>query len=225
MLVRSLIDRFLAVERVDRGSLQLLGLVALRAAIRLEEGDDQAALCDQCGSVDRGCGYTANQANAMTKRVDRFLDRSALPLAMPSPITFHQRLCDVAGVERGSRSDLLVHCLLDLSLLTYTMQWRPPLIVAAAALHVALDKTLQPQAAWTAELEKHTGLSAAALRPCVAELLAVIEPPQGAESLGEPYKEVRADHGVSNDPSSGALVFTPSRSVARRPFGLGPVFR
>ena len=94
-------------------------------------------------------------------------------LTAPNAFVFLKRFAKVAGIATTPRSktELLAHYLVELTLQEYKMLKYLPSLLCAAAIWLALKTRGEPP--WSAALEQHSGYTEAELQPCVRELHAL----------------------------------------------------
>jgi len=158
------LDRYLSKRTVSRGNLQLLGIVCMLIAAKIEEVfppkvEDFAYIADNT--------YRKEEITRMEASV---LNRLDFCLAPPTIKLFLRRFLRAADAEFGEVA-MLANYLCELSLLQYTLLKYSPSVIAASAVCLALHSC--KLAAWTPTLEHYTGLnliSSSALRSCIEDL-------------------------------------------------------
>lgn len=128
-LAVDVVDRYLMLQQVTRGSLQLVGITAILIAAKHEE--IWAPEVRECAQIT---------ANTYSKedivRVERDICGALrYRFTLPTPYTFCIRLMQMAETEIAYNTNLdhLVHFFLELSALHYPMlNWRPSTVALAA---------------------------------------------------------------------------------------------
>ncbi|KAL3922220.1 MAG: hypothetical protein SGPRY_004637, partial [Prymnesium sp.] len=166
-LTVNLIDRFLEKEPITRNKLQLVGVTAMFIASKYEE--IYAPECRDFVYISDKA-YTREQILSMEGLM---LSKLGFQLTTPNAFVFLKRYCKVAGIISTTRSktELLAHYLVELTLQEYKMLQYLPSTIAASAVYLAL-KTMG-QTPWTAELKQHSCYTEAALLPCARDMHAL----------------------------------------------------
>ena len=162
-LTVNILDRYLAVQKVNRQRLQLVGVVSLMLAAKYEEiyppeVRDYVYICDNA--------YTREQIVKMEQMI---LSSLNFRLTVPTPRSFLKRFCKAA--QGDSKLLLLVSYLLELTLVEFAFLKYTPSILCAACTSVALQ--LSGKAAWTPTLAKHSRYTEGDLREVVADVIAL----------------------------------------------------
>jgi len=163
-LTVNLIDRFLEKEQITRNKLQLVGVTAMFIASKYEE--IYAPECRDFVYISDKA-YTREQILQMEGLI---LSKLSFQLTTPNAFVFLKRFSKVAGIIEMPRSktELLAHYLVELTLQEYKMLQYLPSTIAASAVYLAL-KTMGKQP-WTPELKQHACYTEAALVPCVRDM-------------------------------------------------------
>lgn len=189
-LTVGLIDRFLDKEKVLRNKLQLVGVTAMFIASKYEEVYAPECRDFRCISDQ---AYTCEQILAMESRM---LLQLRFEITAPDALAFLKRFAAVARIIMTPRSktELLAHYLLELTLQEYSMLRYLPSTIAASAVYLAL--LTMGETPWTDELQQHTCYSAVALHPCVRDLneLHIHAPANNLQSVRKKYAQER--HGA-----------------------------
>jgi hypothetical protein len=162
-LTVNILDRYLAVQKVNRQRLQLVGVVSLMLAAKYEEiyppeVRDYVYICDNA--------YTREQIVKMEQMILQTLN---FRLTVPTPRSFLKRFCKAA--QGDSKLLLLVSYLLELTLVDYSFLKHSPSILCAACTSVALQ--LSGKSAWTPTLAKHSRYTESDLRSVANEVIAL----------------------------------------------------
>eukprot|EP00960_Hanusia_phi_P011138 326459-Hanusia_phi.AAC.2 len=162
-LTVNILDRFLAVQKVNRQRLQLVGVASLMIAAKYEEIyppeiRDYIYICDNA--------YSREQVIQMEQTI---LAKLNFRLTVPTPRSFLKRFCKAA--QGDSRLLLLISYLLELSLLDYSfLKYKPSLLCAAAT---SLSLELTNRSTWSPTLAKHTRYVEADLLKATEDLKAL----------------------------------------------------
>ena len=181
-LTVNILDRFLAVQKVNRQRLQLVGVVSLMIAAKYEEiyppeVRDYVYICDNA--------YSREQIIQMEQTI---LAKLNFRLTVPTPRSFLKRFCKAA--QGDSRLLLLISYLLELSLVDYSFLKYTPSLLCAAATSLSLQLTNRP--AWSPTLAKHTRYVEADLLKATEDLKAL----HAAASSGQ-HKAVHKKYSSS----------------------------
>ena len=189
-LTVNLIDRFLEKEPIKRNQLQLVGVTAMFIASKYEE-----IYAPEC----RDFVYISDKAytrEQILKMEGSMLAKLSFQLTTPNAFVFLKRFSKVAGIISTSRSktELLAHYLVELTLQEYKMLQYLPSTIAASAVYLAL-KTMG-QTPWTAELKQHACYTEAALVPCVRDMNALHKaaPTNNLQAVRKKYAQEK--HGA-----------------------------
>lgn len=133
-LTVNLIDRFLEKEPITRNKLQLVGVTAMFIASKYEE--IYAPECRDFVYISDKA-YTREQILSMEGLM---LSKLGFQLTTPNAFVFLKRYCKVAGIISTTRSktELLAHYLVELTLQEYKMLQYLPSTIAASAVYLAL---------------------------------------------------------------------------------------
>lgn len=161
----SIVDRFLATERVEKSQLQLLGAAAFFVASKFEEVyypdvKDLATICDNI--------YSKKDILRMEMRILKVLD---FQLSGPSSLYFLRRGSKAAHAD--SRVHMIGKYLCELSLIEYQCAHWLPSLIAATSLYIALrlannasdenckkiEDSEDNQSVWTPTIQHYTGYS------------------------------------------------------------------
>ena len=145
-LTVNILDRFLAVQKVARQRLQLVGVTSLMIAAKYEEiyppeVRDYVYICDNA--------YTREQILQMEQLI---LAKLQFRLTVPTQRSFLKRFCKAA--QGDSKFLLLTSYLLELTLVNYDVLKYRPSELCAAATNIALQLT--KRASWSPTLSKYT---------------------------------------------------------------------
>ena len=162
-LTVNILDRYLAVQKVNRQRLQLVGVVSLMLAAKYEEiyppeVRDYVYICDNA--------YTREQIVKMEQHI---LEKLHFRLTVPTPRSFLKRFCKAA--QGDSKLLLLVSYLLELTLVDYSFLKHKPSLLCAACTSVALQLSGKP--AWSPTLAKHSRYTETDLRSVASEVIAL----------------------------------------------------
>ncbi|KAK9820270.1 hypothetical protein WJX72_008376 [[Myrmecia] bisecta] len=179
-LTTNLIDRFLELKPVTRKNLQLVGVTAMLIASKYEE-IWAPEVRDFVYISDRA--YTREQILCMEKLM---LNTLRFNLTVPTPYSFMARYLKAASTVDKQTTTYAAY-LVELSLPDFSMLKYPYSMVAAAAIFVA-NKTTNKMPAFPRSLQKHSGFTEQAIRPC-AVALATLQRKAGNSSLVAVYKK------------------------------------
>jgi len=189
-LTVNLIDRFLEKEQITRNKLQLVGVTAMFIASKYEE--IYAPECRDFVYISDKA-YTREQILSMEGLM---LSKLSFQLTTPNAFVFLKRFSKVAGIIASPRSktELLAHYLVELTLQEYKMLQYLPSTIAASAIYLAL-KTMG-QTPWTPELKQHACYTEAALVPCVRDMNALHKnaPTNNLQAVRKKYAQEK--HGA-----------------------------
>jgi hypothetical protein len=162
-----LIDRYLAKRNVTRKRLQLVGVTAMLIASKYEEiwapeVRDFVYISDKAYSRADilGCEKT-------------MLEALSYDLTVPTTFSFLCRFKKAAAVEDAPTSQFAEY-LIELALVDYAMLRHPLSLVAAAALHLALE-TSGAADTYPHALRRHARYELAQVLPVARELLDLAE--------------------------------------------------
>ena len=166
----NILDRYLQEEgkNTHRDQLQLVGVVALLVASKIEE-IYIPAIDDFVYSTDNA--YTEDDIKEMELKVMKALDFN---LTSPIALSFLRRYSkagDVDVLEHSVSKYILELCLMD-----YGQAAVPASMSAAASLHLSL-LLLEPQttaSVWNPSLEFYSGYTSASLMPIVQRMATVL---------------------------------------------------
>ncbi|KAH6768305.1 CYCLIN B2 [Perilla frutescens var. frutescens] len=178
-LTVNLIDRFLAVQSVERKKLQLVGITALLLACKYEEVSvpvvqDLVLISDKA--------YCRKEVLDMEKLIVNTLQFN---MSLPTPYMFMRRFLKAAQSDK--KLELLSFFILELCLIEYEMLRFPPSLLAAAAIFTA-QCTLSGSKIWSKTCEKHTSYSKDQLLEC-ARLMVTLHQKVGNGRLTGVYKK------------------------------------
>lgn len=139
-LTINVIDRYLEKETITRNKLQLVGVTAMFLASKYEE--IYAPECRDFVYISDKA-YTREQILGMEGTI---LAKLNFQLTTPNAYVFLKRFCKVAGVivNPRSKTELLAHYLVELTLQEYKMLKYLPSMAAAASVYLALKTMGQP---------------------------------------------------------------------------------
>jgi len=157
-LTVNIIDRYLSVQTVTKGKLQLVGITAMLIACKYEE-IWPPQVNDFVGILPQE--YTSEQMVAVEHTI---LNRLKFNLTVPTPYVFLVRFLKAAGPPDKAMENLAFF-LVELCLLHYTMIKYSPSMLAAAAVYTA-QCTLRKDTCWSKTLALHTGYSEEDLKEC-----------------------------------------------------------
>jgi cyclin B len=160
-LTVNILDRFLAVQKVNRKRLQLVGVVSLMLAAKYEEIKppevrDYVYICDNA--------YTREEVVKMEQMIISTLN---FRLTVPTPGSFLKRFCQAA--QGDSKLLPLVSYLLELTLVEFSFLKYTPSMLCAACTSVALQ--LSGKVSCTRTLAKHSLYTEDDLREVVADVI------------------------------------------------------
>lgn len=169
-LAVNLIDRFLAVVAVDRKKLQLVGVTGLLLAAKYVE-----IYPPQLEELVRvsGRAYTRDEILSMEHKM---LGALGFHLSVPTPYVFLIRFLKAAGAD--AETAYRARYFLERGTLEYRMLKYIPSVMAASAVYMALRCRGDTGAQWTRDMARYTKCDEPALRPCVTEMVEIIN---GAE--------------------------------------------
>ncbi|CAN0924252.1 CYCB2-4 [Linum grandiflorum] len=156
-LTVNLIDRFLAVESVERKKLQLVGVTSMLLACKYEEVsvpvvNDLVLISDKA--------YSRTEILDMEKLMVNALQFN---MSVPTPYVFMRRFLKAA--QSDQKLELLSFFLLELCLVEYEMLKFPPSLQSAAAIYTA-QCTLTGASQWNKTQELYTCYSEEQLLEC-----------------------------------------------------------
>ncbi|KAL1561497.1 G2/mitotic-specific cyclin-2-like [Salvia divinorum] len=178
-LTVNLIDRFLAVQSVERKRLQLVGITALLLACKYEEVS-VPVVEDLVLITDRA--YSRKEVLHMEKLIANTLQFN---MSLPTPYVFMRRFLKAA--QSDMKLELVSFYILELSLVQYEMLRFPPSLLASAAIFTA-QCTLTQCEMWSKTCGKHTSYSKDELMEC-ARLMATLHQNAGNGKLIGVYKK------------------------------------
>eukprot|EP00250_Pteridium_aquilinum_P019470 c24445_g1_i2 orf=332-1717(-) len=165
-LTTNLIDRYLALQSVERKSLQLVGMTAMLIASKYEEIwapeiQDLITISDNA--------YTRQQILDMEKVM---LNVLRFNLCIPTPYMFLVRFLKAAASDQ--QMNMLAFYFVELCMVDYTMLEFTPSMLAASAVYLARN-TLKSglEARWNATLQWHSNYKEAELIECVSLIVAL----------------------------------------------------
>ncbi|XP_042059209.1 G2/mitotic-specific cyclin-2-like [Salvia splendens] len=178
-LTVNLIDRFLAIQSVERKRLQLVGITALLLACKYEEVsvpvvEDLVLISDNA--------YSRKEVLNMEKSIVNTLQFN---MSLPTPYVFMRRFLKAAQSDR--KLELVSFYILELSLVQYEMLRFPPSLLASAAIFTA-QCTLTQCETWSRTCGKHTSYSKDELMEC-ARLMVTLHQNAGNGKLTGVYKK------------------------------------
>ncbi|KAG9146495.1 hypothetical protein Leryth_011771 [Lithospermum erythrorhizon] len=156
-LTVNLIDRFLAIQKMVRKKLQLVGVTAMLLACKYEEVsvpvvEDLILISDKA--------YTRKEVIDMERLMANSLQFN---LSVPTPYVFMTRFLKAARADR--KLELLSFFMIELCLVQYEMLKYPPSLLAAAAVFTA-QSTCVGRRQWSKTCEKHTHYTEDQLLEC-----------------------------------------------------------
>ncbi|XP_057776174.1 cyclin-B2-3-like [Salvia miltiorrhiza] len=165
-LTVNLIDRFLAVQRVERKRLQLVGVTAMLLACKYEEVsvpvvEDLVLISDKA--------YSRKEVLDMEKLMINTLQFN---LSLPTPYVFMRRFLKAAQSDK--KLELVSLFILELSLVQYEMLRFPPSLLAAAAVFTA-QCTLTRCEMWSRTCGRHTSYNKDELMECARLMVSLHE--------------------------------------------------
>nr|CAD1817288.1 unnamed protein product [Ananas comosus var. bracteatus] len=145
-----IIDRYLSIETVTKGELQLVGVSAMLIACKYEEiwapeVNDFICISDRA--------YTREQILGMEKGI---LNKLEWNLTVPTCYVFLVRFLKASACDK--EMEHMVFFFAELGLMQYAMIMYCPSMVAASAVYAARC-TLRKSPLWTETLKHHTGFS------------------------------------------------------------------
>ncbi|XP_047977529.1 G2/mitotic-specific cyclin-2-like [Salvia hispanica] len=178
-LTVNLIDRFLAIQSVERKRLQLVGITALLLACKYEEVSvpvvrDLVLISDNV--------YSRKEVLNMEKSIVNTLQFN---MSLPTPYVFMRRFLKAAQSDK--KLELVSFYILELSLVQYEMLRFPPSLLASAAIFTA-QCTLTQCETWSRTCGKHTSYSKDELMEC-ARLMVTLHQNAGNGKLTGVYKK------------------------------------
>jgi len=183
-----LLDTYLSLKPVSRQKLQLMGMVALQIACKVEEiysprMKDWVYMCDKA--------YT-EQEILRTERA--MLGVLSWNVSVPTVFPFLKRFCKVASVD--SKTTQVAFYLTELALGDYKMLKYLPSEIAAAAVFLAMK--MNGQRSWTSLLEQHSRYSEASLSACVRDLRELRKAADIAslQAIRKKYSSSRYEHAA-----------------------------
>ncbi|DBA13466.1 TPA: hypothetical protein GDO54_018529 [Pyxicephalus adspersus] len=156
----AIMDRFLQVQPVSRGKLQLVGVTSLFVASKYEEMYSPE-VADFVYITDNA--YTASQIREMEMLILRELN---FDLGRPLPLHFLRRASKSCSADAEQHT--LAKYLMELTLVDYEMVHFPPSEIAASALCLA-HKVLGV-GSWAATQHYYTGYSEEDLTLCMKHM-------------------------------------------------------
>ncbi|KAK9164941.1 hypothetical protein Scep_000132 [Stephania cephalantha] len=157
-LTVNLIDRFLAVQSVERKKLQLVGVTAMLLACKYEEVsvpvvEDLILISDKA--------YTRKEVLDMEKLM---VNKLQFNLSLPTPYVFMRRFLKAAQSDKTL--ELLSFFLVELCLVEYEMLKYPPSLLAASAIYTAKCTVNRSSHHWSKTSEWHSTYSVEQLLEC-----------------------------------------------------------
>lgn len=165
-LTVNIIDRFLERKIVLRQKLQLVGVTAMLLASKYEEMC-APEVADFVYLTDRA--YTAEEILACESTM---LNTLSFRLSVPTIWVFLCRFVKLAGLN-DRKSYLLARYYAERTLQEYKMLKYLPSTIAASAVYMAL-KVTHGTARWSSEMHRGTKYSEATLKPCVTDMVSII---------------------------------------------------
>jgi len=165
-LTVNIIDRYLSAQEVTWERLQLIGIVAVFIAAKCEE------VMPPPKARDLACDLAYMTCHAYSKTEIVTMELNVLvtlkfEIAAPTPVDFLARLQRANGCDVGQR--LLVHYILELSLLDVRNVRFPPSLLVSAALLV-INESLGRRPTWPAAMAHLSCYSESSLQACAAGL-------------------------------------------------------
>eukprot|EP00041_Stephanoeca_diplocostata_P012952 m.220388 g.220388 ORF g.220388 m.220388 type:complete len:387 (-) comp19161_c0_seq1:315-1475(-) len=160
------LDRFLALQPIARGKLQLAGVTAMLIASKYEEMYPPEVR-DFVWIADNA--YTREEIIAMEGQMLAKLDFN---LGCPLPLQFLRRVSKATNADAATHH--LAKYLLELSLGSYEMCGQLPSEVATSAMYLAHSVMTPTQDAWTPNLEFYSGYKYENVRGCIALMTSVL---------------------------------------------------
>eukprot|EP00250_Pteridium_aquilinum_P003272 c13596_g1_i1 orf=174-1502(+) len=166
-LTTNLMDRYLAIQSVERKNLQLVGMTSLLIASKYEEIwapeiQDFIYISDKT--------YTREQILNMEKTMLNILKFN---LCVPTPYMFIVRFLKAASSDQ--KMDMLASYFVELSLVDYAMVKFSPSMLAAAAVYTAQWTLKAKEACWTKLLRHHSGYMDTELMECARMMVSLHE--------------------------------------------------
>ncbi|XP_057429658.1 putative cyclin-A3-1 [Lotus japonicus] len=160
----SYVDRFLSINPVKKGRLQLLGVTSMLVASKYEE-IDPPNVRQFCSITD----YTYNKAEVVEMEADilRYLN---FEMGNPTAITFLKRFTEIDSKNQKTPNlqiEFLSNYLAELSLMDYECIRFLPSVIAASAIFLARFILSPDDHPWTPSLQEYTGYQAIELKACV----------------------------------------------------------
>lgn len=196
-LTINIIDRFLAIKKVPRVELQLVGISAMLMASKYEEiwppeVSDFVHLSDNA--------YTHEQVLVMEKII---LGKLEWTLTVPTPYVFLVRFIKASIPDHELES--MVYFLAELGVMHYATIIYCPSMIAASAVYAARC-TLKKTPTWNETLKLHTGFSEPQLMDC-AKLLVSFHSMAGKSKLQSVYRK------YSREERKGVALLSPAKAL------------
>merc|ERR1711957_224546 len=156
-LAVNILDRFLSARGVSKDKLQLVASTCIFIASKWE--DMWPPLCKDLVYV----GSRAFSKADIVKMEVTILNAIKFDIGVPTSFRFFKRFAKAAGAN--TQMNHLVSYLVELSMHDYDLLRFPPSMIAASCTNVA-QKMLRC-GSWDSTLQNETGLSEAAITPCV----------------------------------------------------------
>ena len=182
-LTANIIDRFLERKIVLRQKLQLVGVTAMLLASKYEEMF-APEVADFVYLTDRA--YTKEEILACESSM---LSTLSFRLSVPTVWVFLCRFVKLAGLN-DRRSYLLARYYAERTLMEYKMLKYLPSTIAASAVYMAL-KVTHGTAKWSSEMHRATKYSEATLKPCVNDMVAIINGSSTLQAIRKKYSSHR----------------------------------
>lgn len=165
-LTTNVMDRYLAIQSVERKNLQLVGMTAMLIASKYEEIwapeiQDFIYISDNT--------YTREQILNMEKTMLNILKFN---LCVPTPYMFLVRFLKAA--TSNQKMEMLAFYFVELCLIDYAMVKFSPSMLAAAAVYTA-QCTLKAKDCWTRLLRHHSGYTDTELMECARKMVGLHE--------------------------------------------------
>ncbi|KAI5010429.1 hypothetical protein ZWY2020_012566 [Hordeum vulgare] len=160
-----IIDRYLSMQPVLRGELQLVGSTSLLIACKYEEEEVWAPEMEVFISIANDV-YSREQILRMEKAILNTLEWS---LSVPTHYVFLVRFARAApssDTKNDKEMENMVFFFAELALMQYELVPIKPSMVAAAAVYAA-RLTLKKTPLWTEALQHQTGFAGSELTDCV----------------------------------------------------------
>lgn len=161
------LDRFLALQTIARGKLQLAGVTAMLIASKYEEMYPPEVR-DFVWIADNA--YTRQEIIAMEGQMLAKLDYN---LGCPLPLQFLRRISKATTAEAETHH--VAKYLLELSLGSYEMCGQLPSEVATSAMYLAHSIMTPTHDAWTPNLEFYSGYKFADVSGCISTMTTVLK--------------------------------------------------